>query len=223
MFISVNGIDLFYKQAGSGAPFILLHGNSENHKKFDGLIDKLAKRYTVYAIDSRGHGQSSKVDKISYKDMMEDVACFIRVLGLKKPILLGSSDGAIIGLLLASENPDILSALISCGANTHPSQLKKWFLLLSKFGYFSTKDPKMKMMYTEPNISKGDLAKIKVPALVIAGSRDILPERYTKVIAESIPNAECMILGRETHSSYIKHSERVYKAIRPFLMELKRH
>lgn len=130
MFISVNGIDFFYKQAGSGDPFILLHGNSENHKKFDSLIDKLAEKYTGYAIDSRGHGQSSKVDKISYKDMMEDVAAFIMNLGLKKPIL---------------------------------------------------------------------------------------PERYTKVIAESIPNAECLILNRETHSSYIKHSERVYKAIRPFL------
>lgn len=217
MFINVNGIELFYEQRGSGRPFILLHGNSEDHSKFGNLIDMLAENYTVYAIDSRGHGQSSKVDTIGYDDMMQDVVAFIEKLHLEKPVLLGSSDGAIIGLLLASAYPDMLSALISCGANTNPSQLKKWFLAVAKFGYFSMKDPKMKMMYTEPNILGEDLAKIKVPTLVLAGSRDIIPERYTKEIAESIAGSECTILKGETHSSYIKHSEKVYEAIQPFL------
>ena len=109
---------------------------------------------------------------------MEDVIAFISKLNLEKPILLGFSDGAIIGLLIASEYPDILSGLISCGANTHPDQLKKWFLALAKFGYLTTKDRKMKMMYTEPNITNGELAKIMVPTLVVAGTRDILPVRY---------------------------------------------
>lgn len=217
MIIKVNGIDLFYKKAGNGKPFILLHGNGESHEIFNGLIDKLVEDYTVYAIDSRGHGKSSKVDKIGYGDMMQDVAAFIMESGLEKPVLLGFSDGAILGLLLASQYPNMLSSLISCGANTHPGQLKKWFIALAKFGYFSTKDPKMKMMYTEPNISKDDLAKIRVPALIVAGSRDILPERYTKEIAKSIPNSECLILHGETHSSYIKHSEKIYKVLTPFL------
>ncbi len=177
----------------------------------------LAENYTVYAIDSRGHGQSSKVDTIGYDDMMQDVAAFIEKLHLEKPILLGFSDGAIIGLLLASMYPDKLSALISCGANTNPRQLKKWFLAFAKFGYFFTKDPKMKMMYTEPNILREDLAKIKVPTLVLAGSRDMISEKDTKEIAESIADGDCMILKGETHSSYINYSERLYEAIRPFL------
>jgi len=165
MIISVNGIDLFYEQTGKGKPFLLLHGNSEDHRIFDGLTEKLAADYTVYAIDSRGHGQSSKVDQIGYNDMMKDVAAFITELKLEKPILLGASDGAIIGLLLAAEYPELLSALISCGANTHPGQLKKWFLALVKFGYLTTRDPKMKMMYTEPDISEDILGKIIIPTL----------------------------------------------------------
>ena len=217
MIINVNGIDLFYEQTGKGKPFLLLHGNSEDHRIFDGLTDKLAADYTVYAIDSRGHGQSSKVDQIGYNDMMKDVAAFITELKLEKPILLGASDGAIIGLLLAAEYPELLSALISCGANTHPGQLKKWFLALVKFGYLTTRDPKMKMMYTEPDISEDILDKIIIPTLVVAGSRDILPERYTKEISANIPDSECLILHGETHTSYMKHSERIYKVIRQFL------
>lgn len=217
MFVSVNGVDLFFEKSGAGKPIILLHGNSEDHTKFDSLSEMLAANYTVYALDSRGHGQSSKTDTISYKDLMEDVAAFIKKLEIERPILLGFSDGAIIGLLLSSEYPDILSALISCGANTHPEQLRKWFIVLTKFGYFSTKDPKMRMMFTEPCIPADDLRKIKVPTLVIAGSRDILPERYTREIAKNIPGSECLILPGETHSSYIKHSRRLYAAIGPFL------
>lgn len=217
MLISVNGLELFYEKSGAGKPIILLHGNSEDHTKFDSLAEKLALKYTVYALDSRGHGQSSKADTISYKDMMEDVAAFINELGIEKPILLGSSDGAIIGLLLSSEYPDILSALISCGANTHPEQLRKWFIMLTKLGYFCTKDPKMKMMFSEPDISEDDLGRIKVPTLVIAGNRDILSEQYTREIAQNIPGSKCLILRGETHSSYIKHSGRLHAAIRPFL------
>ena len=73
------------------------------------------------------------------------------------------------------------------------------------------------MMYTEPDISKDDLAKIRIPTLVVAGSRDILQERYTKEIANSIPDSECEILRGETHSSYIKNSEKMYKVLIPFL------
>lgn len=220
MLAEVNGISIFYTKTGSGEPFILLHGNGEDHTLFDGLAEKLAAKYTVYALDSRGHGQSGKVENLSYSDMAEDVAAFITELGIEKPILLGFSDGAIIGLMLASKYPDMLSALISCGANTRPEQLVKWTLLIIKLGYFVTRDPKLKMMLTEPDISPDDLSKIEVSTLVIAGSRDIIPERYAREISENINYSQCLILPGENHISYIKDSQRVYNAIAPFLMGL---
>ena len=61
MFIHVNGVRLFYEKQGTGKPLILLHGNEENHRIFDEAIELLKKHYTVYAVDSRGHGQSDKV------------------------------------------------------------------------------------------------------------------------------------------------------------------
>lgn len=99
MFINVNNIRLYYEKHGEGNPLILLHGNEENHFIFDEAVEKLKKYYTVYTLDSRGHGQSEKVKEYHYQDMANDIKNFIKQLDLKKVTLMGSSDGAIIGLL----------------------------------------------------------------------------------------------------------------------------
>ena len=66
MFIHVNGVHLFYEKQGTGKPLILLHGNEEDHRIFDEAIELLKKHYTVYAVDSRGHGQSARISLSRY-------------------------------------------------------------------------------------------------------------------------------------------------------------
>ena len=95
MFIHVNGVRLFYEKQGTGKPLILLHGNEEDHRIFDEAIELLKKHYTVYAVDSRGHGQSDKVLEYHYLDMAKDIQEMIEQLELKDISLMGSSDGAI--------------------------------------------------------------------------------------------------------------------------------
>ena len=48
-----NDVELYYEEYGEGSPFILLHGNGEDHTIFNVLIDELKKHYKVYAIDYR--------------------------------------------------------------------------------------------------------------------------------------------------------------------------
>ena len=76
MFINVNNIRLYYEKHGEGNPLILLHGNEENHFIFDEAVEKLKKYYTVYTLDSRGHGQSEKVKEYHYQDMANDIKNF---------------------------------------------------------------------------------------------------------------------------------------------------
>ena len=54
--LNTGSVTLHYEQSGSGRPLILLHGNGESSAIFDAAIPLLAERFTVYAIDSRGHG-----------------------------------------------------------------------------------------------------------------------------------------------------------------------
>ncbi|MDR2736978.1 MAG: alpha/beta hydrolase [Gracilibacteraceae bacterium] len=220
MFIHANGLDIYYEKSGAGKPVLLLHGNGEDHTKLNGLASALSKEYSVYSLDTRCHGKSAKTETLHYHDMMEDVAGFIAELKLARPLLLGASDGGITGLLLTIQYPDLLSGLIACGANTHPSQLKKWFLTIVKIGFIATKDPKLLLMLKEPDIRKEELASIKTPVLLLAGRRDVLPTPASMEIASSIPDSEITILKGQTHSSYLKRYEITIDAIEPFLKRI---
>src|SRR5688572_8182917 len=59
-YAPVNGIELYYAIYGEGPPIILLHGGLANTEYFGNQIPVLAKQYTVFAVDSRGHGRSGR-------------------------------------------------------------------------------------------------------------------------------------------------------------------
>ena len=217
MFVTVNGVELFYEKSGNGDPIILLHGNGEDHRIFDVLTERLSAHHTVYAVDSRDHGQSSRINGLDYHSMMEDIAAFITALDIRKPALYGFSDGGIVGLLLAIEHPDMLSRLIISGANTHPDGIKTVYTVLYKIAYFFTRNQKCKLMLTQPDISNDDLSKITVPTFVLAGSKDFIKDEHTRMIAANIRGSVLRILDGESHASYVIHSEQLYEVILPYL------
>lgn len=217
MYIQLNGQILYYEKEGEGSPIILMHGNGESHEVFDVLIPALAKNHTVYAIDTRGHGQSATPKEYHYDDMAEDVVEFIEGLSIVKPAFYGFSDGGIIGLLVASKYPDKLSNLIISGANLTPKDLKYSFLHHAKKDYKKTKDPLAGLLIQEPAIPVDQLHFISVPTLVLAGAKDIVKKSATKKIAKHIPNATLRILEGEDHGSYVVSSEKLYPLIRDFL------
>ncbi len=217
MYINVNGVNLYYEVYGSGMPIILVHGNSETHQIFDVLIDKLKEDYKVYAVDSRCHGKSEKTKTISYDLMAEDMIEFIKKLKITKPIFYGFSDGGIIGLLIAIKEPKLLSKLIVSGANLNPNGMSKSMLIVSKIGYFITRNKLFKMMIQEPNITIKDLEKIEVSTYILAGEKDVIKEEHTRLIAKNIKNSTLEIIPKENHSSYIVHSEKIYNIIKYIL------
>lgn len=218
MYITVNGINLFYEKSGSGRPILLIHGNSETHKIFDVLTRQLEGQFTVYAPDSRNHGKSGKTRTLGYEMMAEDIAAFIDALGLEKPILYGFSDGGIIGLLLASKYPDLLSKLVISGANTEPGAVKEKIARVFRIGFFFLRDVRISMMLQDPHITAEDLHKITIPVLVLAGEDDVIKEENTRFIAEHIPKSVLKILPGETHPSYVVHSPKLYPLIKEFLV-----
>ncbi len=213
MKIEVNGIELFYEKEGKGPPLILLHGNGESGGIFCEAARKLAESWTVYRPDSRGHGRSSRVPELHYRDMADDMAAFIRELKLERPVFYGFSDGGIVGLLIAAGDPQLLSGLIISGANLQPRGLKPfvyWFFKILNLFFFK---PAYELMLTEPNIRKSDLKKIRIPVYVTAGHRDLIRESHTRFLAEHIPESKLEILEGESHGSYVVHSLKLVKII----------
>lgn len=213
---TLSDTTLYYEVSGTGAPLLLLHGNGEDHTIFTELCAALSQDFTVYAIDSRGHGKSIPIKEFHYTDMAEDIVQFIRALGLDRPMVYGFSDGGIIALLLAIEHPESVSRVVVSGANARPSGLKRLPHLSFLFSYIKTRDPLTKLMLHEPKITAEMLRQIEAPTLVIAGSRDLIRPRHTKWIAASIPGAKLLILPGETHSSYVVNSTKLAPVLREY-------
>lgn len=216
--VAVNGIELYYEQNGTGTPLILVHGNGEDHTIFNEIIPMLMVHFTVFALDSRGHGNSTKVDAFDYQSMANDIVSFIDALGLSqsRPVFYGFSDGGILGLLIASQHPDLFSKLIVSGANVFPKGMRARWLLLFKLLYRLHKDPKIKMMLEQPDISAQQLASISIPTLVLAGTHDMVSRTHTQYIASQIPGSTLKFLSGEGHGSYVVHSTKLYPLITEF-------
>jgi pimeloyl-ACP methyl ester carboxylesterase len=116
-FVQANGTRLYYEEAGSGIPLLLLHGGMRTGRDWLPIMPILAQQYHVIALDSRGHGKSDNPEcKLSYSLMAKDIAAFIKVLNLDRPLLIGFSDGGQICLELAMRTPGLCRALAIGGA-----------------------------------------------------------------------------------------------------------
>ena len=208
MFAQINDQNLYYEVKGEGRPLLMIHGNTEDHTIFNEAAEVLKEHFTVYLLDSRGHGQSGKVKEIHYEQMADDVAEFLKQLDLHDAVYYGFSDGGIIGLLLASRT-DRVSQMILSGTNITPDGVVPWLRKLVKVLYFFSRDPRMKMVLEEPHISPEELQAIKIKTTVVAGEKDAITYEETKIIADNIPDAKLIIIPGAGHGSYIVHKAEI--------------
>lgn len=204
--IQLSEVKMHYAQYGqSGHPLILVHGNGRSHEALEEAALYLANNYTVYAIDSRCHGQSSDPEDISYDLMAKDIKEFIEALGLEKPYILGHSDGGINALTVAYTYPDLLGGIVSCGANSTPQTMKPFFIIDVKFSNMFKHNKLNDMMLTQPQITAQKLSKIKCPTYIVAGEFDIMYLSDTAFIHNSVKGSKVAIIKGGDHSSYISH------------------
>lgn len=198
-----NKVNLFYTCSGSGNPLILLHGNGEDHQIFSQLTKKLAKYYTVYAIDSRNHGKSELTKDFSYETMSADIADFMDVLDLQEVSLVGFSDGGIVGLLLGIQQQPRLKKMAVLGPNLSPDDFTEESLAFVKEEYAETNNPLYKLMLEQPNIPIESLSRIQIPTLIIGAENDIYKPELFPSLATHLPNSQLIIVEGHDHGSYI--------------------
>ena len=217
MEINVNNITLNYLVKGNGNPLILLHGNGEDLQIFDKLVSKLEKQFTVYAIDSRNHGGSTRTEDFTYETMAEDIHQFIEKLELKHVSVIGFSDGAIISLLLTLKYPQTFDRMVLLGVNLKPADFKLEIYNSIAEEYEKTQDPLFKMMLEQPNIELDDLKEINTPTLVIGAEDDLYYEDSFKNIVNTMPNAVLKIIKGHDHGSYVVNNDVLYPYVTAFL------
>jgi hypothetical protein len=86
-------LELYYEEAGSGRPLILVTGRTATGEFFaPHQISHFSKQYRVLAYDPRSHGCSSKtLEGHTYLQHSKDLRAFMEALKLKDPIVVGWS------------------------------------------------------------------------------------------------------------------------------------
>lgn len=222
-------IRLHYKEKGSGEPLLLLHGNGENGEYFAHQIEYFSKSYRVLAVDTRGHGNSPRgTAPFTIKQFAEDLKEFMDDMDIEKANILGFSDGGNIALTFALQSPERVEKLILNGANLNPGGVKATVQVPIVLGYkiaalFAGKSPEAKkhaellgLMVKEPHISPQELEKLKVKTLVIAGTRDMIKEKHTRLIYGSLPEASLKWIPGD-HFIANKNPEAFNRTVEAFL------
>lgn len=105
-------MNLFYREAGTGQPLIILHGLFGSSDNWYTLSKVFAERYRVFTVDQRNHGQSPHTPDFNYRLLTEDLEQFIQHHQLLKPILLGHSMGGKTVMNFAVKNPALPAAAV---------------------------------------------------------------------------------------------------------------
>ena len=227
----MSDIRLNYVERGAGDALILLHGNGESLDYFAGQIGFFARFYRVIALDTRGHGASPRGSApFTIRQFAEDLRAFMDEQNIDSAHILGFSDGGNIALSFALKYPQRVRKLILNGANLDPLGVKLHVQIPIVLGYhlarlFAGKRPEARkkmellgLMVNEPRFAPQDLRRLELPALVIAGDRDMIRDRHTRLIADSLPNARLAIL-RGNHFIANQRPEEFNRVVAEFLAE----
>jgi pimeloyl-ACP methyl ester carboxylesterase len=123
-YVRAGDLDVWYTEHGRGQPLILVHGGLATGEVMWNarVVADLASRYRVLVPDSRGHGRTGNpAGVLRYDQMADDVAAFAATLGLRRPLVVGYSDGAQVALELGLRHPSLATALVIGGVVIRPS------------------------------------------------------------------------------------------------------
>ncbi|MEK4078640.1 MULTISPECIES: intracellular short-chain-length polyhydroxyalkanoate depolymerase [unclassified Solibacillus] len=109
-----NGETLTYRKREGGDELVLLvHGNMTSSKHWDLLMESMDERFTIYAVDMRGFGESTYNKRItSIKDFSDDIKLFVDALELKNFTIIGWSTGGNVAMQFCADYPDYSKKLV---------------------------------------------------------------------------------------------------------------
>jgi len=147
VFVSTGGIDFDKKKPS----ILLMHGSGLTHIVWS-LHEQFyaSQGFNILSVDLPGHGNSEGPSLESIEQISNWVKSLMNVLGIKKIIIIGHSQGSLVGIDFASRYPDLISSLVLVAGsykmpvnqdliNYAEAGDEKAVLLMMKWGYEGSK------------------------------------------------------------------------------------
>ena len=237
-YSDVNGVKIFHAEWGAGDPVILLHGGLGSIEAFANQIPALAQDYRVIALDSRGHGRSTRNDATySYELMTSDVLAVMDEMDIDKAAFVGWSDGGIISLEMAINHPTRISKAFVIGTNYTTDGVNPAVDTSEVFGAYVTAAAELyakisptpdqfdafvgailEMWGTQPNYTEAQLQSVTVPITVAQAEHDeAIFEAHAEKMASLLPGSTYLPLEGVSHFAMWQDPDRLNAAILDFL------
>lgn len=209
----------WHEERGSGDPLVLLHGGLVDSRFFAENIGALEERFHVFAADLRAHGHTPDVPgPISFDAMAEDIVAFLERAVGQPAHLVGHSNGAFVGLLVAIRRPDLVRRLVLVSGGFHRRGLvalgTDWDVeeVVTALGpaygevspdgreHFRVVVEKMaELERREPALDESELGSVRARTLVMFGDDDLVTMEHMNALYEGIPDSELAIVPGTSH------------------------
>jgi pimeloyl-ACP methyl ester carboxylesterase len=111
--VSLHGRPLSYVEAGSGPLLLLVHGMAGTYESWQAVIEPLARRHTVIALDLPGHGASAPAGgDYSLGSLAASLRDLLITLGHEHATIVGHSLGGGIAMQFAYQFPELTERLV---------------------------------------------------------------------------------------------------------------
>jgi non-heme chloroperoxidase len=114
-FLSVNGDNFFFTEAGKGELVVLIHGSLGDYRDWERQIEPLSKSgFRAFSYSRRNHFPNPWKEypsNYSLKTERDDLAGILKVLG-ETAHLIGHSYGGYVAALVARDYPDLVKTLV---------------------------------------------------------------------------------------------------------------
>jgi len=240
-YVDIGGVHTWFETAGNGEPLVLLHGGLETNAAWAGQLAALGESFRVLAPERRGHGHTPDGDgRLSYSVMADDTIAFIQSVIGAPAHLVGWSDGAVIGLLVAQRRPDLVRKLVLIGGNADlsgyvpewgqvtraPADSPQFEPFRAAYEAVSPDGPGhwpvvfakvMDLWSGEPHIPLADLGAIRARTLVLVGDDDLITLEHTVALYRAIPAAELAVVPGASHMVPMEKPDLVNHLLLDFL------
>jgi pimeloyl-ACP methyl ester carboxylesterase len=106
--VDIDGINIAYKDEGSGQVILCLHALGHSSKDFASLYNLPLEKYRIITLDFPGQGHSSTSSQPASSSLYYYIANkFIQQLELNNIVIVGNSIGGAVAMRIASNNPNV--------------------------------------------------------------------------------------------------------------------
>jgi 3-oxoadipate enol-lactonase len=113
--MKLNGVNIYYEEAGRGGSILFLHGFTGSHLDWVNQVNVTSDKYRTIAMDFRGHGQSEappNEDDYSIYHFEKDVFALLEMRDVRCCCLVGHSMGGFTALQFVLDHPEMVTGLV---------------------------------------------------------------------------------------------------------------